>query len=245
MSGGVFDDAGHLPNNRPGGLPPDPRGLPRQRRGTTPQMHGRYPDHDLLSQSGHWDARTRAVVLARLDDPPPLQFFSPAEAETLAAFCDMVTAQDGEPRIPLVPVIDARLAANELDGFRYAGMPEDGETWRRVARGLDELAAERGAAAFAELDETGRHEVCERFADGDVHGGAWRSLDPGRGWSVVMRFILAAFYSHPWAWNEIGYGGPAYPRGFARLGIGQDEAWEAPEAFAVDPVRDVAERGMP
>ena len=30
--------------------------------------------------------------------------------------------------------------------------------------------------------------------------------------------ILAAFYSHPWAWNEIGYGGPAYPEGYMRLG---------------------------
>ena len=30
--------------------------------------------------------------------------------------------------------------------------------------------------------------------------------------------ILAAFYSHPWAWNEIGFGGPAYPRGYMRLG---------------------------
>jgi hypothetical protein len=59
-----------------------------------------------------------------------------------------------------------------------------------------------------------------------------------------MRFILAAFYSHPWAWNEIGYGGPAYPRGFARLGIGQNEPWEEAEAFDLDPVRDTQQRGL-
>ena len=41
-----------------------------------------------------------------------------------------------------------------------------------------------------------------------------------------MRDTLAAFYSHPWAWNEIGFGGPAYPRGYARLGVGLSEAWE-------------------
>ena len=35
-----------------------------------------------------------------------------------------------------------------------------------------------------------------------------------------MRGVLGAFYSHPWAWNEIGFGGPAYPRGYARLGPG-------------------------
>ncbi len=33
-----------------------------------------------------------------------------------------------------------------------------------------------------------------------------------------MRVILEAFYSHPWAWNEIGFGGPAYPQGYMRLG---------------------------
>jgi hypothetical protein len=207
-------------------------------------MHGRYPDHDLLTQAGHWDEVTRKVVLARLDAPPPLRFFSSAEAATLEAFADMVTAQEDEPRIPLVPVIDARLANGELDGFRYADMPEDGETWRLVARGLDELAAEQGAGSFAILDEDARYETCKRFAGGDVHGGVWDALDAARAWSVVMRFILAAFYSHPWAWNEIGYGGPAYPRGFARLGIGQNEPWEEAEAFDLDPVRDTQQRGL-
>ena len=31
---------------------PDPRDLPAQRRGTTPQMIGRYPDYDVLSEAG-------------------------------------------------------------------------------------------------------------------------------------------------------------------------------------------------
>ncbi len=59
-----------------------------------------------------------------------------------------------------------------------------------------------------------------------------------------MRGVLSSFYSHPWAWNEIGYGGPAYPRGFARLGSGQREHWESPPEFEQDPVRDVSERGL-
>ena len=43
---------------------------------------------------------------------------------------------------------------------------------------------------------------------------------------------------------EIGFGGPAYPRGYARLGIGLREAWEGEEEFEVDPVEDVQERGV-
>ena len=59
-----------------------------------------------------------------------------------------------------------------------------------------------------------------------------------------MRHITQAFYSHPWSWNEIGFGGPAYPRGYARLGIGQREWWEGAEAFELDPVKDTKERGL-
>ena len=60
-----------------------------------------------------------------------------------------------------------------------------------------------------------------------------------------MRSVLAAFYSHPWAWNEIGFGGPAYPRGYARLGDRHErEPWEAPEALRRDPVADVARAGL-
>ena len=57
-----------------------------------------------------------------------------------------------------------------------------------------------------------------------------------------MRSVLAAFYSHPWAWNEIGFGGPAYPRGYARLGPGLGESWEGDEAGDVDPGREQGAR---
>ena len=51
-----------------------------------------------------------------------------------------------------------------------------------------------------------------------------------------MRYACAAFYSHPWAWNEIGFGGPAYPRGYANLGLDRREHWERPEHHAADPI---------
>jgi hypothetical protein len=51
-----------------------------------------------------------------------------------------------------------------------------------------------------------------------------------------MRYACSAFYSHPWAWNEIGFGGPAYPRGYKYLALGAREPWEVPERDARDPV---------
>ena len=65
--------------------------------------------------------------------------------------------------------------------------------------------------------------MVDAFAAGELHGGVWDELPCARAWKVVMRGVLSAFYSHPWAWNEIGFGGPAYPRGYTRLGAGQRE----------------------
>jgi Gluconate 2-dehydrogenase subunit 3 len=239
---GDYRDAGHLPKRRADGRAAPPEGLPRQRRGTTPQMHGRYPDYDVLEEVGHWDDVTREVVLARLH-PGELEFFDPAEAATLRAFCDLVTAQDDEPRVPLLEQIDANLAAGKFEGYQYADLPDDRDTWRLAARGLDEAARERGAASFAAATPAIRAEVCAAFADGSLGGGAWAGLNVKRAWSVLMRDTLGAFYAHPWAWNEIGFGGPAYPRGYARLGVGLSEAWEGREGFSIDPVKDVRERG--
>ncbi len=231
----------HLP--KVGREPLDPRELPRQRCGITPQMHGRYPDFDCLEEASHWDELTRRVVLERLDPPPELRFFTESEAATLTAFCDIVLAQDMEPRIPVLAVVDRKLAEGQLDGYQYAGMPDDGETWRRVARGLDEAAAAHGCASYAAAPPGLRGELTNAFAHGELSGGAWDRLRVTRAWNVVMRSVLAAFYSHPWAWNEIGFGGPAYPRGYARLGVGAGEAWEGNEAIDVDPVADIEGRG--
>jgi hypothetical protein len=218
-------------------------GLPRQRRGTTPQMHGRYPDFDVLDQAEHWDAETRRIVLERVENVPPIRFFGPDEAPTLTAFCDVVTAQDAEPRIPVLSYVDARLHAGELDGYQYEELPDDRETWRIVARGLDEEAGRLGLARFSDGDWTQQEEIVRRFSHGTLELG----IDCKRAWSVVTRMILSAFYAHPWAWNEIGFGGPAYPRGYARFGsphLGAEvetEEWEGREAYDVDPVKDVPE----
>jgi hypothetical protein len=42
--------------------------------------------------------------------------------------------------------------------------------------------------------------------------------------------ILAAYYAHPTAWSEIGFGGPASPRGYVRMGFDRRDPWEAVEA---------------
>lgn len=228
----------HLPHLRRDGRPPDKRWLPRQRRGTSPQMVGRYPDYDVFDAADGWDDATRRVIEERMATAGrTLAFFTEEEEPTLRALCDVALAQDEEPRVPVAEMVDEKLAAGRLDGYQYGDMPDDRDTWHLVLRGLDEAAASRGASSFAALDAEARDEVLSALSRGDLGGGAWDELNVKRAWSVCMRMILAAFYSHPWAWNEIGFGGPAYPRGFMRMGgVGTLEPHERPGATAEDPV---------
>jgi hypothetical protein len=216
------------------GHPRDPEGLPRQRRGITPQMLGRYPDYDVLEHAAEWDAVTRDVVLARVHDVPELRFFTPGEARCLRVFCDVVMAQEDEPRIPVLEMVDEKLHAGRLDGFQHADMPDDRDTWRAVA-------AELEREGLPDADDEGRRVIVDRFSKGEL---TWESVDCGKAFGVVMRAVLSAFYSHPWAWNEIGFGGPAYPRGYMRLAAGRPEPDEGREAFDLDPVPDVRRRGI-
>ncbi len=239
-----FNLGEHLPHRRGDHEPADPYDLPRQRRGRTPQMHGRYPEYDVLEQADHWDPVTREMVLDRVNNVPPVRFFTEREAATLGALCDVLTAQDSEPRIPVINYIDQKYEQGELDGFQFADMPDDRDAWRLVAQGLDEQARQDAdAASFATAEHAVQKAIVARFADGELEGGAWAQMNVKHAFSLVMRVVLSCFYSHPWTWNEIGFGGPAYPRGYSRFGSpqlqrGERESWEGQEAFDRDPVRD-------
>src|SRR5436305_1723242 len=165
-----FSSAEHLPNLRTNRQPASPDELPRQRNGVTPQMHGRYPDYNVLDQADHWDEVTRKVVLDRVEHVPPIRFFTRGEAAVLGALCDIVMAQDREPKIPVLNFVDAKLWAGELDGFRFAGMPDDRETWRRAAVGLDAAARQHGAGDFAGASGEVQHKVVDAFHRGDLRG---------------------------------------------------------------------------
>jgi hypothetical protein len=208
-------------------------------------MHGRYPDYDVLEQSGHWDEATRKVVLDRVENVPEIRFFDALEARTLKAFCDVVTAQDSEPRIPVLSYVDDKLHSGRLDGYQYYDLPDDRELWKLVARGLDEEAQRRGAPSYADAEGELQDAIVADFAESKLHGGVWGTFSVSRAWTILTGHIVQAFYAHPWAWNEIGFGGPAYPRGYSRFGSphldkAEREEWEGEEHDARDPAREGA-----
>ena len=51
-----------------------------------------------------------------------------------APLLDLLLAQDADPRVPVLALIDARLAAGETDGWHYDDLPEDAQAWRDTLR---------------------------------------------------------------------------------------------------------------
>ncbi|HEX4019147.1 MAG TPA: gluconate 2-dehydrogenase subunit 3 family protein [Frankiaceae bacterium] len=209
-------------------------------RAVTPQGRGRFPGFDVLDQLKVWDDITAGVVLARLAPPAEFAFFSPLEVAIAAPLLDLLLGQDGDPRIPVLELIDVRLASGETDGWHYDDLPEDGAAWRETLIALDGDARDRFAVAFAELTAGEQAVLIQSVQDASHAGRQWHDFPASRVWSLWTRYACAAYYSHPWAWNEIGFGGPAYPRGYLNIGVDTREKWETADHDAVDPVPFVA-----
>ena len=189
---------------------------------------GRYPGFSTLAQAGHWDRATAAVVESRLGRPPDIRFFTPAEEAAAQALFDQLLAQHGEPRVPVVNLVDARLAEEQTDGWHYDNLPRDGEAWRATLAALDAEAGSRGGRTFALLDPEQQAALLQDICD--LHQELWHGLPADRVWGLWTRYACTAFYSHPLAWDEIGFAGPAYPRGYKNLGVDRLEPVEVRDA---------------
>jgi hypothetical protein len=200
----------------------------------TDQFQTRYPKYNVLDKwsTTDWDDQTRAVVRERLERIPPIRFFSEREARTLQAITERIMPQPdrtAEERVPIVPWIDAKLFNDERDGYRYEELPPQREAWQLGLAGIDETAqALFDRKAFVELDLLSQDVVLTHVARGQASGTAWERLPAARFFKNVLCItIVKTYYSHPLAWNEIGYSGPSSPRGHVRKWTGGVDPWEA------------------
>ncbi len=197
---------------------------------------GYYPGYDVLSQQEFWDDATRRVVLQRVNDIPPIRFFTEEEARFMQAVVDRILPQDDRDelhRIPILPRLDARLhEENVTNGTRYEGMPTDQEAYRLAIKGIEAIARHMHGRGFLELGPLEQDEVLETLHDNRPPAGQeyWNRVHVHRFWLILVGDVVGVYYSHPYAWNEIGFGGPAYPRGYFRLEGGHPEPWEVDEA---------------
>jgi hypothetical protein len=213
--------------------PLDPAtGQPRPRT----EQPGYYPGYRTLDQRAFWDEATRRKVLERVHNVPEIRFFTKEEARLMETIAGHLLPQDDRHpsrHIPIVPPIDRRLHAGRTPGYRFAKMPPDGEAYRLGFRALEQIARHSyGDRPFEKLSWAEQDELLKSIHDAKPKAGAediWKKMEIHRFWALVLQDCLEAYYAHPWAWDEIGFGGPAYPRGYMRLEHGDPEPWEVEE----------------
>lgn len=197
-------------------------------------MTDRYPGYDVLDKrwTQSWNEQTRQVIDRRLAAPREPRFFSAAEWKTLNAMCDRIMPQPTDrAAIPLAAYVDQKIADRLLDGYRYAQMPPQDEAWRRGLAALDEEARDADGGPFNCLSTEQQDVLLRQMQQGELISPAWAGMPCKMFFEHrVIPDITHAYYAQPIAWNEIGFGGPASPRGYVRMGLDRRDPWEAVEA---------------
>ena len=196
-------------------------------------MSARFPGYDVLAkrQSPSWNEKTRQVVDARLALPREPRFLAPAEFGTLDAICGRILPQPADrPPVPLAAMVDAKLHENNGDGYRDHRLPPLREAWRLGLACIEAEARRRHNAGFADLEDA-EQDALLRAVQGGKIAGDWGGMPPAVFFEKRLLFdIVTQYYAHPTAWSEIGFGGPASPRGYVRMDFDRRDPWEAAEA---------------
>jgi hypothetical protein len=201
----------------------------------------RYPGYDVMAKrhTPSWNEQTRRVVDARLSVPNEPRFFTLEEWATLTAVCARIVPQpSGRAPIPVAALVDNKLHTNAADGYRNARLPRMQEAWRCGLRALDEEARWAYGREFCNLDTPRQDVLLKRAQNGELNHPAWGGMPSDLFFKArLLRDIVHAYYSHPTAWSEIGFGGPASPRGYVRMGFDKRDPWEAAEIKDGDVAR--------
>jgi len=194
----------------------------------------RYPAYDVLAKwdTPSWDEPTRRAIDKRLHVSTVPRFLGAAEWAVADALCRRILPQGADAEaVPLAALLDAKLYADHGDGFREADMPYMREAWRTALAALEADANERyGGRSFSHLSDEEQDSLVIQMQHGTLSAVHWSGLDPKKFFERrVLVDIPALYYGHPKAWSEIGFGGPASPRGYVRLAGDRRDPWEAAE----------------
>lgn len=172
----------------------------------------RYPTWDVMAAREEWDEHTRSVIAKRMADPGPLTFFTPPETETLHAAIARLTADDDPWRTAKVAeLIDTKVGKGPGDNYRQTETPPDQELWRQIIAHL--------GPDFAALPPEAQDEHLTHLQHS--HSQHFKALH---------KEVVSHYCALPPVWSFMGYGGPAFPRGYVRIELGLQDPWEPEQA---------------
>lgn len=196
-------------------------------------MADRFPDYDVLAKrhTASWNDQTRRVIDARLALSERGDVLDARQLATLGAVAARIVPQPpGRGPVNTVAILLDKLARDDRDGFRPAGLAPLVEAWTRALDALEAEAQARHDVPCASLADGLLDVLLSMVEAGEVTPAVWGDLDPGLFWKWrLIPDLVAAYYAHPSAWSAMGFGGPASPRGYVRFDANRRDPWEATE----------------
>lgn len=188
-----------------------------------------YPDFNVLDSVKEWDPVTADVVLKRLGPFPPLKYLSDEEEPKLRVICKHLMYDNRDEIFDwVIHFIDTRLNDKMGEYQRSSKAPPEHILVREGLKAIDELARKLYGTDFLSIGVQEQFDIIASLQVGEAAEiPQWSQIPQKDLFDKLLVLTVAPYYSHPTIWSEIGYGGPAHPRGYYRLEIGLADPWEA------------------
>lgn len=188
-----------------------------------------YSSFDVMEYVDEWDSHTKEVVRKRLGPFPQNKFFTSKEAQCVTKIAGHLTYDDDESILAwVVHHFDGKLVGDIGESQRKYGTPRERDLVREGLKAVDECAKKVYGKDFMSLGSAEQLDLLTALQNGlapDVP--QWSKVPQKEFFKKLVEIIISAYYSHPSVWSQIGYGGPAYPRGYIRVELGVTDPWEA------------------
>jgi hypothetical protein len=193
------------------------------------QLQSKYPGFDVLDEKDAWDSHTQEVVSNRLRTDAKYQFFTIYEAQMIRTIAQNIVYDDREEILQYIADnFDGQIASKIGEGQREPGVPPEDILVREGLKAIDVLSEQLYVMRFVQLNPEEQTALLEKIEKGMAEPvPQWAIVPQKPFFKKLLNGIVKPYYSHPAVWSEIGYAGPAYPRGYVRSEYGLTDPWEA------------------
>jgi hypothetical protein len=184
-----------------------------------------YPEYDVLSEWEEWDKTTQSVIQSRLSHTK-IEFFTEEEQHLLLSLIPILFPSHlGDVSTNILSLFDNRCL--RMKGFSKGSCVKKVDIIRIGINSIMNHSYAENSRPFSDLEEEKKLQFVENLQKNIGYKNCWQQVQPYLFFQTIMDELIPIVYSDPSIWSKIGYGGPAYPRGYYAFGPSQFDKWEA------------------
>lgn len=187
-----------------------------------------YPSFDVMKERENWDDHTREIVEKRLQQSK-YQNLSLDESILLTQLCAQLLDDTRDSVLHyVVSHFDSQIGSDIGENQRKANVPKASVLIRGGIRAIDQYCTLTYGQQFAGIKDEEKRAILTKMMENNIQLSADGVDIPAKElFNKLLSEAVSAYYSYPTVWSEIGYAGPAYPRGYVRSELGLRDPWEA------------------